>query len=52
MNHHNQIIPSATAVRARRIVPDARHVLLPGCSHVPMSDNRQLVAQTLLNAAR
>lgn len=49
---HDRIIPSSTAVRAKRMLPDARQVLLPDCGHVPMSDDPQLVAQTLLDAAQ
>lgn len=49
---HDRIIPSVTAVRAKRLLPDARQVLLPGCGHLPMSDNPQFVAQTVLDAAR
>lgn len=48
----DRIIPSATAVRAKRMLPDARQVLLEDCGHMPMSDDPQLVAQTLLDAAR
>lgn len=49
---HDRIIPSATAVRAKRMLPEAHQVLLPDCGHLPMSDNPQLVAKILLDAAR
>lgn len=48
---HDRIIPSVTALRAKRLLPDARQILLPGCGHMPMSDNPELIAQTLLDAA-
>jgi pimeloyl-ACP methyl ester carboxylesterase len=36
------------ALRARRLLPDARHVWLHGCGHVPMSDDPDQVARVLL----
>jgi pimeloyl-ACP methyl ester carboxylesterase len=36
------------AGRARDRLPAARHVLLPGCGHVPMSDDPDLVASVIL----
>ena len=38
------------AERARRALPRARHVILPGCGHVPMSDDPELVARVILAA--
>ena len=38
------------AERARRALPRARHVLLPGCGHLPMSDDPELVARVILAA--
>jgi pimeloyl-ACP methyl ester carboxylesterase len=38
----------AQALRARRLLPDARHVWLHGCGHVPMSDDPDQVARVLL----
>lgn len=40
--------PSEAAVAADRL-PDARHVMLSGCGHVPMSDDPALVAETILS---
>ena len=34
--------------RAKAILPEARHVDLPGCGHVPMWDDPQLVARVIL----
>jgi pimeloyl-ACP methyl ester carboxylesterase len=45
---HDRILPHRQALRARRRLPAARHVDLPGCGHVPMSDDPGLVASTIL----
>ncbi|WP_163512298.1 alpha/beta fold hydrolase [Fodinicola acaciae] len=37
---------------AARALPDARHVPLPGCGHVPMQDDPGLVARTILATCR
>jgi pimeloyl-ACP methyl ester carboxylesterase len=36
------------AERARALLPRARHVPLPGCGHIPMSDDPEGVAALLL----
>ena len=36
------------ALRARRVLPEARHVWLRGCGHLPMSDDPEQVAGVLL----
>jgi pimeloyl-ACP methyl ester carboxylesterase len=41
------LLPSQ-ALRARRVLPEARHVWLRGCGHVPMSDDPAQVAEVLL----
>ncbi|GAA4929016.1 alpha/beta fold hydrolase [Streptomyces coeruleoprunus] len=39
-------------VRAKRAVPGARLVRLPGCGHVPMNDDPALVARVILDGSR
>ncbi|MFI8291326.1 alpha/beta fold hydrolase [Streptomyces sp. NPDC085614] len=39
-------------VRAKRTVPGARLVRLPGCGHVPMNDDPALVARVILDGSR
>ena len=39
------------ALRARRLLPGARHVWLRGCGHVPMSDDPDQVARLLLDGS-
>ncbi|MFJ8649312.1 alpha/beta fold hydrolase [Streptomyces sp. NPDC093546] len=39
-------------IRAKRAIIDARLVSLPGCGHVPMSDDPGLVARVLLDGSR
>jgi pimeloyl-ACP methyl ester carboxylesterase len=40
------------APRARRAVPWARHVSLPGCGHTPFYDDPELCARVLLEGSR
>ena len=40
------------ALRARRELPEARHLWLRGCGHVPMSDDPDQVARVLLEGSR
>lgn len=44
----DRILRPNQADRAREKLPQARHVTLPGCGHVPMSDEPQLVASLIL----
>lgn len=44
----DRILPPVQAQRARSALPTARHVTLPGCGHVPMSDAPALVAKVIL----
>ena len=46
------LIFSRQAPRARRMLPDARHVVLRGCGHVPTWDDPEQVARVLLEASR
>ncbi|MER8045536.1 alpha/beta fold hydrolase [Streptomyces sp. NPDC094032] len=39
-------------VRAKRVVPGARLVRLPGCGHVPMNDDPALVSRVILDGSR
>ena len=48
----DRILPVVQAQRARQALPAARHVSLPDCGHVPMSDDPELVAQVILETAR
>jgi pimeloyl-ACP methyl ester carboxylesterase len=45
----DRILPARQAQRAARLLPDAHHVPLPGCGHVPMVDDPALVARTILD---
>ena len=44
----DRILPPHQAERARQLLPEARHVALPGCGHVPMTDDPDLVADLIL----
>ena len=46
------LIFSRQSPRARRRLPEARHVVLRGCGHVPTWDDPQQVASVLLSASR
>ena len=45
------VLPLYQARRARAALPGARHVRLPGCGHVPMTDDPELVAGVLLRGS-
>jgi pimeloyl-ACP methyl ester carboxylesterase len=45
------VLPSYQARLARAALPGARHVRLPGCGHVPMSDDPELVAGVLIKGS-
>ncbi len=42
------VLPPYQATVAEKALPGATHLRLPGCGHVPMSDNPALVAEVLL----
>jgi pimeloyl-ACP methyl ester carboxylesterase len=46
------LLLSRQAKRAQRVLPWARHITLPGCGHVPFSDDPEAVAQAILAGAR
>ncbi|MEV4310639.1 alpha/beta hydrolase [Actinocrispum sp. NPDC049592] len=45
----DRILWPTQARRAAELLPNARHVSLPGCGHVPMHDEPDLIAQTILD---
>ena len=45
------LIYARQSARARRLLPDARHVTLEGCGHVPTWDDPEQVARVLLEAS-
>lgn len=49
---HDYLLLTRQRDRARRLLPWARHVELPGCGHVPLSDDPELLATVLLAGAR
>ena len=48
---HDRLLPAGQAGVARQRLPQARFVLLPGCGHVPMTDDPALVARVLLEGS-
>ena len=44
----DRVLPRSSVRVARRQLPKARFVPLPGCGHVPMTDDPDLVARVLL----
>lgn len=49
---HDHLLLTRQRARARRVLPWARHVELPGCGHLPFSDDPELLAAVLLAGAR
>ena len=49
---HDYLLLTRQRARARRLMPWARHVELPGCGHVPLADDPELLAAVLLAGAR
>ena len=45
------LLPPSQALRARRVLPEARHLWLRGCGHIPMSDDPAQVAGVLLSGS-
>ncbi|WP_097965356.1 alpha/beta fold hydrolase [Streptomyces sp. or20] len=48
----DRILLRRQGVRAKRVIPGARLVRLPGCGHVPMNDDPALVARVILDTSR
>jgi len=48
---HDRILARPRVAELREVAPDAELLLLPGCGHVPMSDDPQLVAKVLLDGS-
>ncbi|WP_328447013.1 alpha/beta fold hydrolase [Amycolatopsis sp. NBC_00438] len=48
----DRILARPRLAELRKVAPDGTFKLLPGCGHVPMSDDPQLVAKTLLAGSR
>jgi pimeloyl-ACP methyl ester carboxylesterase len=48
---HDRLLPPGQARVARQRLPQARVVPLPGCGHVPMTDDPALVAKVLLDGS-
>ncbi|WP_410619544.1 alpha/beta fold hydrolase [Amycolatopsis sp. cmx-8-4] len=49
---HDRILARPRVAELRKVAPNGTFALLPGCGHVPMSDDPELVAQTLLAGSR
>jgi pimeloyl-ACP methyl ester carboxylesterase len=47
----DRLLPPRQAARARARLSDARHVRLPGCGHVPFSDDPPLLARVMLEGS-
>ncbi|WP_405878158.1 alpha/beta fold hydrolase [Streptomyces sp. NBC_01136] len=48
----DRLLVRRQGIRAKHIIPRARLVRLPGCGHVPMSDDPALVARVILDGSR
>ncbi|WAZ20098.1 alpha/beta fold hydrolase [Streptomyces cinnabarinus] len=48
----DRVLIRRQGVRAKRIIPRARLIRLPGCGHVPMNDDPALVARVILDGSR
>lgn len=49
--HWDMVLPRYQAGNARRRLPGATHLALPGCGHVPMVDDPALVARVVLEGS-
>ncbi len=48
---NDRLLRAGQAVRAQRVLPNARFIWLEGCGHVPMADDPKLVAKVLLEGS-
>jgi pimeloyl-ACP methyl ester carboxylesterase len=48
----DMVLVRRQGVRAKRLIPRARLVRLPGCGHCPMNDDPALVARVILDGSR
>jgi pimeloyl-ACP methyl ester carboxylesterase len=48
----DRLLVPRQGIRAKRIIPRARLVRLPGCGHCPMNDDPALVARVILDGSR
>ncbi|ARP69064.1 alpha/beta hydrolase [Streptomyces pluripotens] len=48
----DRLLVRRQGIRAKRIIPQARLVQLPGCGHCPMNDDPALVARVILDCSR
>ncbi|MEU7168858.1 alpha/beta hydrolase [Streptomyces morookaense] len=48
----DRILLRRQGVRAKKVIPTARLVRLPGCGHCPMNDDPALVARVILDTSR
>ncbi|MBP2401628.1 alpha/beta fold hydrolase [Streptomyces syringium] len=48
----DRILLRRQGIRAKKVMPGARLIRLPGCGHVPMNDDPALVARVILDATR
>ncbi|MGK5729798.1 alpha/beta fold hydrolase [Streptomyces sp. URMC 124] len=49
---HDRLLLRRQGIRAKKVIPEARLIRLPGCGHVPMNDDPALVARVILDATR
>jgi len=49
--HWDMVLPRYQARRARRLLPQAEHIRLDHCGHVPMSDDPDLIAELILRGS-
>jgi pimeloyl-ACP methyl ester carboxylesterase len=49
---HDRILARPRVAELRKVAPNGTFKLLPGCGHVPMGDDPELVARVLLDGSR